>query len=172
MKRWEEVKKGAGDLAQSLKAVKGLVKGLSFAVLDTKHVIGKDRIDFDNNTDKRGFFSDGPTLGNYCGGEWNAGKFTRVDEPAQEGPTLHSVDDACKVHDLGYKIAKGDKQLEMVYDAQLVKTLENLPDNPDNWERPPSKKTKDAVDAYRYWQILIFKYWKHGIASGSENLTP
>ncbi len=160
-----DFKKGISTLSESVHFVRGLIYSIKDGILHGEEVFGKDKVNVLNSLNERGFFSDGPTLGNYCGGLWNSGKVTKKEEKVGNAPPLHSLDAACEIHDIGYKIAKGDKEVERQYDLQLAKALEELPDNPRKWKVPPAKGMEKAVNAYRYWAILFFKYFKHGVIS-------
>jgi len=110
-----------------------------------------------------------PRDGNWGGQDWSGGQ-----NPKQHGgadgdlPPVHSADERYKRHDnrWGYcdnvDILANDpiqwrKDCKREADKELVKELEQLPENPKDWESPPPSGQEDVASAFSYFARKWFK---------------
>lgn len=88
------------------------------------------------------------------------------------------LDEACKMHDLGYD-THGRDNLDV--DRALVERLRALDPDPRNWSKPPeTKEDIEYASAYRAWAIVLFHFkvrnaeieeWRSGTSLGDPPLT-
>ena len=110
-----------------------------------------------------------PREGNWGGQDWSGGQ-----NPKQHGgadgdlPPVHSADERYKRHDNGWgycdnvDILANDptqwrKDCKREADKELVKELEQLPENPKDWDRPPPKGQEDSATIFRKGATWWFK---------------
>jgi hypothetical protein len=104
---------------------------------------------------------DGPKHGNYCGKNWTGGWNPALHE-GRPGPlaSVDSADEKCRIHDFCYDDCasrEAPDACKKACDAQLVKNLQDLPDDSSRWERQPPPGKEDQAEAMRNGAIWWFK---------------
>ena len=110
---------------------------------------GLDATNWWNNAGGRSPVTDGPTNGNWGGGQWSGGVGGGVTGIA---PALDSGDECYQRHDQCYDAGTSKASC----DKRLVDELKALPGDPRRWPRPPIPGTEGDSDRYRRGAITIF----------------
>lgn len=104
----------------------------------------------------------GPAYGYYCGENWSRGRNPKNIKPGEAPPIevtpVDDMDCKCRKHDNGYdrsKTSTNPKKARLEHDKELIRSLEALPENPNDWDDPPSN-VKDAKN-FRSSVLWYFK---------------
>ncbi|MEW5911354.1 MAG: hypothetical protein AB1814_02285 [Thermodesulfobacteriota bacterium] len=104
---------------------------------------------------RRGYISNGPIYGYYCGDRWSKGRDTRSDEykKIKKATAIDSLDQACAIHDAGY-----DGPNKKAADRKLAAALDRLRKvDPRKWEKPPPADKIAEAQLYCYLAWLLFQ---------------
>ena len=115
---------------------------------------GLDATNWNNTADGRSRLK-GPTNGNWGGACWSGG-ISSCNGHGNAPPT-DSGDECYMRHDLCYEAcgANPTKQCKDACDGALVDELRVLPDNSEQWARPPRPGTEGDSERYRWGAIKI-----------------
>lgn len=100
---------------------------------------------------------DGPTNGNWGGKCWSGGQYSCGGDPSGSAPPVDSGDECYKRHDDCYTACAGNTFCMLACNKQLVKELDELPNDSRHWPNPPRLGTESDSESYRN---LARKYFR------------